>query len=184
MRLITHNHLQYERNGFPLIIKPKEMQYEESAFNKELTVSMLPKVHYPALLQALRWVKEYQKSAGAEGLASVSLPTLPDSLTDDLKADDEFLRNLHTVLFDIHMLEGTLVCPQTGRVFPVDKGIPDMRVDHGPSAENAVELRGESVDHFVPGLLALLFLLTTAGVRKHRISQTLARGLQEPLMHI
>ena len=33
---------------------------------------------------------------------------------------------LHRVLFDIHVLGGHLVCPDTGRRFPIHDGIPNM----------------------------------------------------------
>lgn len=39
---------------------------------------------------------------------------------------DEFLQQLHHALFEIHVQDGTLVCPTTGRSFPVKDGIPNM----------------------------------------------------------
>ena len=49
-----------------------------------------------------------------------------DSITDTLKADDVFLRKVHHLLFEVHVMEGFLVCPDTGRKFPIKDGIPNM----------------------------------------------------------
>ena len=38
----------------------------------------------------------------------------------------EFLQNLHIVLFDISIFEGTLICPESGREFPIERGITNM----------------------------------------------------------
>lgn len=42
------------------------------------------------------------------------------------KEDEEFLRRVHLVLLDVHVLEGALVCPDTGRRFMVKDGVPNM----------------------------------------------------------
>jgi len=46
-----------------------------------------------------------------------------------LVADDDFLRALHHVLFDVHILEGELVCVESGQVFPIEEGRPNMMLD-------------------------------------------------------
>ena len=33
---------------------------------------------------------------------------------------------MHHVLLEIEVMEGNLVCPETGRKFPITKGIPNM----------------------------------------------------------
>lgn len=43
-----------------------------------------------------------------------------------LKEDSEFLNNFHHALLEVTLEEGALVCPETGRKFPVRKGIPNM----------------------------------------------------------
>merc|ERR1719379_1053122 len=83
---------------------------------------MIPKLEWGALLQAVGWLRE---APAAQALPS-ALPQLPEMLSDDLQADEAFLRQLHTVLFDVHLIEGQLVCPESGREFPVEKGIPNM----------------------------------------------------------
>jgi uncharacterized protein YbaR (Trm112 family) len=73
-----------------------------------------------------------------------NLPTaLPDVGGDSGDNDDEKLLNalggrdsgadgssmiesLHFILFNLHVIEGSLVCPDTGRKFPIKDGIPNM----------------------------------------------------------
>jgi len=40
--------------------------------------------------------------------------------------DAEMMAQFHKVLFDVHVLHGYLICPDTGRRFPVKDGIPNM----------------------------------------------------------
>lgn len=43
-----------------------------------------------------------------------------------MKEDEEVLRKVHHALMEVHLLEGELVCPETGRKFPVRQGVPNM----------------------------------------------------------
>lgn len=52
--------------------------------------------------------------------------SLPPMLTFELLEDSSFLQALHRVLMDMHVVEGTLVCPETGRRFAITKGVPDL----------------------------------------------------------
>lgn len=36
------------------------------------------------------------------------------------------MRLAHKLLLDVHVTEGALICPETGRRFPVHEGIPNM----------------------------------------------------------
>lgn len=55
-------------------------------------------------------------------------------LTEDIPAvqpenigdNEALLQKLHHLLFEIDVLEGQLECPETGRVFPITDGIPNM----------------------------------------------------------
>lgn len=122
MRLLTHNFLQSNvkgtTKGYPLIIEADEVVVEESPVDKELLVKMLPKLDYPAFLGAAKQLS-----------SKCNLPDLPVQLpaaNDDDDMDETMLINLHKVLFDLHVIEGNLVCPDTGRKFPVKEGIPNM----------------------------------------------------------
>lgn len=52
---------------------------------------------------------------------------LPEDVSDlSVLESEEFLHKFHHALLEIHLEEGALVCPETGRKFPVQKGIPNM----------------------------------------------------------
>lgn len=63
---------------------------------------------------------------GDESDAVPQLPTLPKTMPPNWEKDVEFLKNMHLVLQDVLLTDGTLVCPESGRAFPVEKGIPNM----------------------------------------------------------
>jgi multifunctional methyltransferase subunit TRM112 len=56
-----------------------------------------------------------------------SLPPV-DSTEEALKTDDA-LKSLHTILLEVEVIEGDLICPETGRKFPIKNGIPNMLVN-------------------------------------------------------
>ena len=51
---------------------------------------------------------------------------LPTTLVEDYENDTEFLKKAHHVLLEIEVINGDLVCPETGRKFPLSDGIPNM----------------------------------------------------------
>lgn len=51
---------------------------------------------------------------------------LPEAVSEEMLQDEAFLRPFHHALLEVHLEEGALVCPETGRHFKVSKGIPNM----------------------------------------------------------
>jgi multifunctional methyltransferase subunit TRM112 len=51
---------------------------------------------------------------------------LPEEADSSMLESEEFLRKVHHALLELHLEEGALTCPETGRKFPVTKGIPNM----------------------------------------------------------
>jgi multifunctional methyltransferase subunit TRM112 len=49
----------------------------------------------------------------------------PDELTTS-DPEPELLQKLHHLLLEIEIVNGSLTCPETGRVFPITNGIPNM----------------------------------------------------------
>lgn len=97
-------------------IEAKDVVVEESPFDRDLIIKMLPRLNYEVAMQAGR---QLQEVAG-------ELPELPATLPADYTQKEELLRALQHVLFDIHLVEGYLICPDTGRRFPVKDSIPNM----------------------------------------------------------
>lgn len=114
MKLITHNFLQSIVKGvtkpYPLKIESTEHDSYEVDFSEANVKSMVGRLEYPALLSALKDIA-YEHS-------------LPTSLPENL--DAELVKQLHHILFEVEVMEGDLVCPESGRKFPITRGIPNM----------------------------------------------------------
>ena len=83
----------------------------ESDCNIEFIRHIISSLHWPGIIIA----------AGAVGLQG-----FPDNINDELINDDDFIQALHHLLLDIHIIEGTLICPETGYRFPIHEGIPSL----------------------------------------------------------
>ena len=59
----------------------------------------------------------------------MGIPTLPSVLTEDMAQNTDFLKALYSILMNVHLVQGMLTCPVTGREFPVTDGIPNMMLD-------------------------------------------------------
>jgi uncharacterized protein YbaR (Trm112 family) len=122
-----------------LIILPNTIVLEEAPFDLELIHRIISKIDYTALKGA------HSQISAMCLAANIDLPTLPDTISprilnqsethsvdnncsnDDYEdADIDAMKNIFRALFEIHIIEGILVCPDTGREFPIKEGIPNM----------------------------------------------------------
>jgi multifunctional methyltransferase subunit TRM112 len=83
----------------------------ETLFNDAFIRHIASSLHWPAVLIA----------ANAVGLSG-----FPESLSETLLEDTDFLQALHHLLLDIHIVEGTLICPESGKRFTITDGIPNL----------------------------------------------------------
>ncbi|KAJ1108533.1 hypothetical protein NDU88_005909 [Pleurodeles waltl] len=123
MKLLTHNmlssHVRGVRQGFPLGLKATEVKVNTVDFNQEFVARMIPKLEWTALVEA------------ADNLGHLS--DLPRELVADYESNEDFLRKVHHVLLEVEVIEGTLKCPESGREFPITKGIPNMLLNEDES---------------------------------------------------
>ena len=101
-------------NGYPLIIEAEKVEVIPSDFDADLTRSMLKKIQWIALRSAA---------------ANLSLTEIDgiEEMTEEMAASDEdLLRRIHRLLFEIHIQEGALICPESHRRFPIKDGIPNL----------------------------------------------------------
>lgn len=50
-----------------------------------------------------------------------------DSISYDIILNDiELMKEIHHILFEIHIQNGFLICPESNRKFPIKDGIPNM----------------------------------------------------------
>ncbi|XP_059631351.1 multifunctional methyltransferase subunit TRM112 homolog A-like [Cornus florida] len=115
MRLLTHNMLSSNikgvTNGFPLRIEVEKVVEKQVDFNPDFLKNMFSKIDWKALFDASR---------------TMGYADLPDEVEPSMLNSDDFLRRFHHALLQLHLEEGALVCPETARRFPVNKGIPNM----------------------------------------------------------
>lgn len=100
-------------SNFPLLVMAAEGGIEQRAsdFSAERVLHLLPKLDWAAL----------RKTAAQMGIAE-----LPEAAPPEPEADVAFLKSLHDLILDVHVLEGALVCPYCKRSYPIKKGIPNM----------------------------------------------------------
>ncbi|KAK9818325.1 hypothetical protein WJX72_010604 [[Myrmecia] bisecta] len=115
MKLLTHNmlscHIKGVTNGFPFKIEATEVSETEADYDPDFLRHIFPRLQWPAL---------------KEGAESLGVTGLPDEVTEELLQDEDFLKAFHHALLEVTLQEGALVCPETGRKFPVMKGIPNL----------------------------------------------------------
>ncbi|KAF4036758.1 Trm112p-like protein [Phytophthora infestans] len=118
MRLITHNLLVCNKkgveNGYPLAIEAEEVEVVACDFQAAFVRKMLTKLDWNAFLTGAKALKL------ADGFPE-TLPTAEEGATDE-----EMLRKIHHALLEVHVKQGKLVCPESGRAFPIIDGIPNM----------------------------------------------------------
>lgn len=119
MKLLTHNMLTCNikgvENGFPLKIEATDVQLKQADYHPDFVTRMVDKLEWKALVEAAQILGHGN-----------SLPLDLEEKKETLLENEEFLKDLHHVLLEIEVIEGNLVCPETGRKFPINKGIPNM----------------------------------------------------------
>ena len=90
----------------------KDVKVCEAEFNPEFIARVIPRLDWSVIV----------KAATELGHAS----DLPSDLAENYENDQDFLKKVHHVLMEIDIINGDLVCPETGRKFPVSDGIPNM----------------------------------------------------------
>ena len=98
---------------FSLFLCLSQVETIEADFDPDFLRDMLPRLEWGALAEAAA-------SLGCSPPLQETPPTEKDL------GDDSFLKSFHHALLEVCLVEGALVCPETGRKFPVEKGIPNM----------------------------------------------------------
>lgn len=98
--------------GYPLKLTVWRMQVVKSDLNIHFLERFIPKMDWAMIYTAAQEVE----------LADDIPMTRPENFTEDY----ELLQKLHHLLLEVDIVEGQLECPDTGRIFPINDGIPDM----------------------------------------------------------
>jgi multifunctional methyltransferase subunit TRM112 len=117
MRLLSYislkSHGKDVKVGYPLDLEVEEMDVVETQVDEAFMRHIIPTLEWATL----------QKCAAAVGIEG-----LPETYSPELLEDSEFLRFVHNLLLDIHVMKGALICPETGRRYPIDNGIANMLI--------------------------------------------------------
>ena len=121
MRLLTHNslrcHAKDVTHGYPLKLEIEEMEINETDYNEDFMKHILPSLNWVGVLLVSNII-------GLDGL--------PEEFNTGLLDDNDFLKAMHNLLLEIQIIKGFLICPESGRKFPIENGIPNMKL---PEAE-------------------------------------------------
>ncbi|GMH41349.1 hypothetical protein BSKO_09259 [Bryopsis sp. KO-2023] len=115
MRLLTHNmlqsHIKGVANGYPFRIEASKVVTKEADFNTDFLRHIFGRIEWNALL---------------EGAKMMGVGDIPEMVDESMLDDDDFMRKFHHVLLEVDLEEGFLICPETGRRFSVERGIPNL----------------------------------------------------------
>ncbi|GAB0090376.1 Multifunctional methyltransferase subunit TRM112-like protein [Sergentomyia squamirostris] len=117
MKLITYNFLTSKilrgvKVGYPLKINIVQKEIKSAEYNAEFITRMIPRLDWSGVCFGAE-----QVGCGGD---------IPKEFNDTITSDTEILQKLHHILLEIDIIEGNLQCPETGRIFPISNGIPNM----------------------------------------------------------
>ncbi|XP_014668737.1 PREDICTED: multifunctional methyltransferase subunit TRM112-like protein [Priapulus caudatus] len=117
MKLLTHNMLTSKFmkgvvKGYPLGIVASEVKEVAVDYNPDFVCRMIPKLEWGSLCSA------------ADSIGK--LGDLPKELPENIESNQDFLKKVHHLLMEVEVISGNLICPETGRKFPINNGIPNM----------------------------------------------------------
>ncbi|CAD5226088.1 unnamed protein product [Bursaphelenchus xylophilus] len=121
MKLLTHNFLSTQfikgvKEGYPLNLKSNSTEKKEFEFDPVMMVKLLPKMQYPVLLSTAQNI-------------GIDVSGLPSQLPDNWKEDHDFLKKAAELALGYEIIDGELECPESGKVFKIKEGIPNMLID-------------------------------------------------------
>ncbi|KAL7676596.1 hypothetical protein ACOME3_002845 [Neoechinorhynchus agilis] len=125
MRLVTHNmltssFLKNVKEGYPLLIKAtKVIETDSKNYSSRLVRRMIDRLDWKVFISAARGLELIKED---DGIAWDEVPQ------GDKLEDEQFLTAVHRLLFNVDIVEGELVCPESGRVFPIKDSIPNMLI--------------------------------------------------------
>ena len=101
-------------NNYPLRIVPSKVDVIPTEYNKELTKKFINKVDFNGLIQAIK------------DLNISDIKYDYKCLNQNDFENEEVLKELHNILFETILIDGSLQCSNCGIKYPVNNGIADM----------------------------------------------------------
>jgi multifunctional methyltransferase subunit TRM112 len=92
-------------------MQANEVRETNVDFKPEFVQRMIPK---------MEWIV-FKEAAGQLG---VELPS--EAPEQSPQPNEDLLKKIHHAMFEIEVVQGELICPETGRKFTIKQGIPNM----------------------------------------------------------
>lgn len=93
-------------------MQASEVKVSKVDFNPEFITRMIPKLDWTVLYTTAESIGHSED--------------LPKQIAENFENDPEFLKKAHFILMEVDVVTGELICPETGRKFPINNGIPNM----------------------------------------------------------
>lgn len=142
-------HIKGVKNGYPFKIEAQTIENREADYDPDFLRHIFPRIQWDAFREAAvamgKSISHSKDHNSAKQLSPknkqhthsffkndnnnmcTGLNPLPEEVTEEMLQEDEaFLKSFHHALLEVHLEEGALICPETGRRFKVDKGIPNL----------------------------------------------------------
>ena len=118
MRLLTHNSLKSPvkeiNKAYPMGLEITDMEVRQSDVNLEFMKGLIPGLDWEGVVLVAN---------------AVGLQGMPAKFNPALLEDQSFLKAAHDLLLNIHIKTGTLVCPESGKRFPIKDEIPCLMME-------------------------------------------------------
>ncbi|AOW05929.1 hypothetical protein B0I72DRAFT_140403 [Yarrowia lipolytica] len=122
MKFLTSNFVQCASkqcvssgNAFPLTFSALEMVQQEAEFDPEFLVSMLERIDWAALVKV------------ANDLGNESLPDVKPEIDEPFAEGNQgLLQELHSLLIETCIVEGTMKCENCGHTYFIKNSIPNF----------------------------------------------------------
>lgn len=99
-------------NLYFILLQASDVRIADVDFNPDFISKLIPKIDWPVLYSAAESIGHSED--------------LPKETPEDYETNEDFLKKAHKVLLEVEVIHGELVCPESGRKFPINNGIPNM----------------------------------------------------------
>ncbi|KAI0988864.1 hypothetical protein GJ496_007559 [Pomphorhynchus laevis] len=120
--MLTSNIVKGVKTGFPLGITADKVIVQQKNFNADFIKSIMKKIDWPVFIDAA-------KQLGYDDGLNRDNPPHFDSSHAIPNDKENVMQKIHRALLEVDIIEGELICPESGRKFPIKNGIPNMLLE-------------------------------------------------------
>ena len=119
MRILTHNSLRCNNDDVtdptsidqyqPYQIEIEDMEVIETDINEDFIRHLMPSLDWNGLLIAAK---------------AIGIEAFPECYDDSLLEDEDFVKAMHYLLFDVHIVSGYLINSYNNKKYKIENSIP------------------------------------------------------------